>query len=442
MQKYPEWLKITEVIVFFVIIPTIIFYFIALRHPSFLRYSYYFLVSMALLQAFMSYWYDFGAIKRRPYEHNLSYNYSKPVPRTSFLISAYLPNETDVIEDTILNILNNVERPAEGIEVILDYNTPRSTGIEARLRKLSYQHPELILANAYYSRSKSENLNYALDIASGDIIALIDADHLVAPDCLKRAWRWLDGGYDVVQGRCKIRNGDSNGLTALIEVEFESIYGIAHFSKTALFQTGLFGGANGYWKKDILKNIRFRTNVLTEDIDATLRALLSGYHIFHDRTIISTEVAPDNLRQLWYQRKRWAQGWFQCTLMHQAEVLKSKYFNMRQRFVWITLLFWRVFYDLVIHFIYPVLITYWIYIGRIEIPLDWFIVTSLIITFFQAPVEGIVAFKNAVPPKYASRYVYYGLFGFPYHLFKNTIQIVAIRDELFGQKEWVVTTRK
>ncbi|MBF0121812.1 MAG: glycosyltransferase family 2 protein [Candidatus Omnitrophica bacterium] len=220
------------------------------------------------------------------------------------MVSAYLPNELDVVEDTILNILQRVERPAMGIEVFLAYNTPHMEPIELRLRELAYKWPELILANAYGSKSKSENLNYALDMASGEMIVLLDADHLVMPDCLASAWRWLDGGYSAVQGRCKIRNGKASLVSALVEVEFEAIYGISHHSKSWLFDSALFGGANGYWRASVIKKMKFRKDRLTEDIDLTLRATLEGNHLVHDRSIVSTELAPITVGGLWFQRKR------------------------------------------------------------------------------------------------------------------------------------------
>ena len=105
-----------------------------------------------------------------------------PVPKTTFIVSAYLPNELEVIEEALLNILERIQRPDAGIELILAYNTPQMERIEPRLRELAYKWPELILANAYGSRSKSENLNYALEIASGEMIVLLDADHLVTTE--------------------------------------------------------------------------------------------------------------------------------------------------------------------------------------------------------------------------------------------------------------------
>jgi len=394
------------------------------------------------MQAALSYMYSLSAFKRKQFKEMASAKHEQ-VPKTTFIVSAYLPNEIQVIEDTLLNILEKVLRPAGGIEVILAYNTPQLEELELRLRSLAYKWPELILANAYGSKSKSQNLNYALEIASGEMIVLLDADHLVSADCLSRAWRWLDEGYSVVQGRCKIRNGKQSLIAALVEVEFEAIYGVSHYAKSKIFDSTLFGGTNGYWRSRVIKEVKFMPDRLTEDIDATLRAILSGYRIVHDRSIISSELAPQTWAGFWFQRKRWAQGWFQCSLKYQLPIFKYSGLNFFQKFMWTTLLSWRVVYDILGHYLLPIVFAFWLLKGRIIFPMNNFIWFALFFTLFSGPFEAVVAYKNSSLPKASAwQFIFYALFNFPYTMFKNSIQVVAIRDELLGKREWVVSARK
>lgn len=440
-KKGIEWFRIGEVLLLFVALPTLVFLLIAPAWPAFLHFSYYFIITIFAFQGLLSFVNSFSALNRKRFAEQPDIVH-RPVPKTSFIISAYLPNEVAVVRGTIMNIIQNVERPGSGIEVILAYNTPHKEEIEAKLKELAYEYPELVLANAHGSKSKSENLNYALELASGEMIVLLDADHLVEAACLKKAWRWLEKGYDAVQGRCKIRNSADGIIPGIVAVEFEVIYGIMHFAKSKLFDTALFGGSNGYWRAHVLKAIEFRTDRLTEDIDATIRALLKGHRIVHDRSIISTEEAPLTAGSLWHQRKRWAQGWFQVSIYYQLAVFKSQYLNIRQRFLWTTLLWWRVFYDIISHFLFPVVFAYWIYRGRITIPVTPYILFTIIITLSSGPVETIVSYKNAAKPKAAiGQYLFYALITFPYTLFKNTIQTVAILDELRGKRDWIVSER-
>ncbi|MDQ7778719.1 MAG: glycosyltransferase family 2 protein [Planctomycetota bacterium] len=436
-----ELIKVAEILLVFIVLPTAVFYLVARHSPFALAVCYHVIISLFIFQASLSYLQSFGALARRRFKE-LPTAKHQPVPKTTFIISAYLPNEVEVVEETLLNVLQKVERPASGIEVILAYNTPEMVEIETRLKELAYKWPELILANAHGSKSKSENLNYVLELASGGMIVLLDADHIVRPDCLFRAWRWLDEGYDVVQGRCRIRNGHESAISALVEVEFEIIYGISHYAKSLMFDAALFGGANGYWKAPVLKAVKFHPEMLTEDIDATLRTVLSGHRIVHDRSIVSEELAPSTLSRWWHQRKRWAQGWFQCSIKHQWGVLASKFLKFRQKFYWTLLLFWRIFYDVASQFLFPIVFAYWLHKGAVEFPMTPFIWFAIFYTMLSGPVEALAAYKDAVRPiPSLLRYPYYAVVAFPYTLAKNLLQLVSVRDELFGEREWIISAR-
>ncbi|MBN1871440.1 MAG: glycosyltransferase family 2 protein [Candidatus Omnitrophica bacterium] len=436
-----EWPKFLGYLFFAFMLPVLLFVMLGIYFPGGLNGVYYFVIVIFVFQASISYLQTCAGFRRKMFRQSQKAE-DIPVPKTTFLVTAYLPNELDVVEDTLLNILKNTDRPEEGIEVILDYNTPHVEEIETRLRNLAYQWPELILANAYHSRSKSENLNYALDIASGELVVMLDADHIVAHDCIKRAWRWIRKGYDVVQGRCKVRNGKDGVVSTLVEVEFEAIYGISHYAKSLLFDAALFGGSNGYWKASVIKSLKFEKDMLTEDIDITLRAILSGYKIVHDRSILSTELAPTTWGGLWHQRMRWAQGWFQCTVKHQRALLGSKYLSFAQRFWWALLLSYRVFYDVVAHMLVPMLLAYWIDINRIAFPMTRLIWIALFYTVLSGPFEAVAAYKNAASPRSSIlRYGIYMIFLIPFTAFKNMVSVISIWQELRGEKKWVVSER-
>ena len=440
-QVLREWFKILQILIAFILLPTWGFYLLAREWPTVLDVFYHAVVSLLLFQASWNVIHATIALRRKRFRPNDQVGLN-PVPKTSFIVSAYLPNELEVLLETIHHILYNVERPSAGIEVIVGYNTPHMEELELTLRDLVAQHPELILANAYYSESKSANLNYTLDHVSGEMVVLVDADHLVQPDCLSRAWRWLEKGYDVVQGRCHVRNRKESFIASLIEVEFEIIYGIMHPAKSILFDSCLFGGSNGYWRSDVLKKIRFDETKLTEDIDSTLRALRQGHRFVHDRSIVSEELAPTSIGRLWIQRKRWAQGWFQCALTHQIALWWSPYFNLSQKLMWTTLLGWREFYDIFSTMLIPVVLAFWFYAGKSLFPMNAFVLFALAFTMLSGPYDTIVAYKNASRPRADfTRYLTYALCVWFYTIFKTLVHLVAIRDELMGERKWIISPR-
>ena len=441
MRLLKEWFKVAEVLLVLLAVPAAFIYHISFRWPGLLDVSYVAIVGMFILQAALSYGYTTSVLKRKP-SGPFSPAETQPLPKTTFIVTAYLPNEVPVIEATLVNILQNVLRPPAGIEVILVYNTPHAEPLEGKLREMTRQWPELILTNADGSRSKSENLNHALELAHGDMIVLLDADHLVSSDCIAPAWRWMEAGYDVVQGGCKIRNTSGGIVPGIVGIEFEVMYGVHHPARSVLFDTGLFGGSNGYWRAAAIKKIRFDANMLTEDIDTTLRGILAGLRFVHDEAIVSTELAPVTLGGLWFQRKRWLQGWLQCALKYQRAIWKTGHLNLTQKFSWTTQLGCGVVYDLVAFLFFPVVLAIWFHSGRVALPAPAYSVFAFFFILLTGPYQAAVMYRNAVPPRDSAwRYALYIVVSWPYTLFKTVLHMVAIRDELAGERAWTVSKR-
>jgi cellulose synthase/poly-beta-1,6-N-acetylglucosamine synthase-like glycosyltransferase len=365
-----------------------------------------------------------------------------PLPRCTFIVVAYLPNEQDIIIDTLCHILTTTYRPIDGLELILAYNTPINLPIEDDLHLLAQTYPELQLLRVEGSHSKAENLNAALDWVTGEVVCILDADHHPAPDCFFRAWRWLERDYDVVQGRNVIRNHADSLLTQVIAVEFESLYGVSHPAKSFLTDSTIFGGSNGYWRAEVLSRIRFNPIRLTEDIDATLRTLLSGYRITHDRSIIATELAPENFNSFWFQRKRWAQGWLEVSFRYQRRVWRSSHLSLRQKAYWTYLLYYCVIYSLCALQILPLILSLFLYHGYFPPPSDnWYLWMSTLVTFFSGFYQTAVTMKVAAVRYPAIYFAQHAVLIFLYTTLKNMISVVALYDHLNGVNQWVVTPR-
>lgn len=364
-----------------------------------------------------------------------------PVPRCSFLVAAYLPNEQDIILETLRYILNTVERPADGLEVILAYNTPVDLPVEEELHRLTQLHPELRLLRVEGSHSKAENLNAALSLVTGEITCILDADHLPPADCFRRAWRWLENDYHVVQGRNIIRNHNQNLLTQNIAVEFESLYGVSHPAKSFLSDSSIFGGSNGYWRTAVLQRIRFNPAMLTEDIDASMRTLLSGYRILHDRSIITTELAPEDFHSFWFQRKRWAQGWLEVSFKYQRRVWKSKKLTLLQKFYWTYLLYYCVLYSLIALQILPLILSLTFYNGYLPPSDNPYLLLSTVITFASGIYQTLVTMKVSAQRYPGFYFLQHAILIFAYTILKNMIAVVGLYDHLHGYNKWVVTPR-
>jgi CheY-like chemotaxis protein/cellulose synthase/poly-beta-1,6-N-acetylglucosamine synthase-like glycosyltransferase len=364
-----------------------------------------------------------------------------PYPPASAIIAAYLPNEAATVLDTIEAFLC-VEYPGE-LRIILAYNTPRDMPIEATLRELARRDPRFVPLRVHGSTSKAQNVNAALAHARGEFIGVFDADHQPAPQSFTRAWRWLSNGYDVVQGHCLVRNGDESWVARLIAVEFEAIYAVAHPGRARMHDFGVFGGSNGYWRSDVLRETRMHGFMLTEDIDSSLRVTEEGRRIASDPQLVSRELGPVSLKALWNQRMRWAQGWFQVSLKHLPRALASPHLSPRQKLGFAHLLGWREIYPWLSPQMFPI-IAYWLWRGD---ALDWsvpiFVLTTLF-TLSVGPGQTLFAYLLAAPEirRRKGWFLFYlAVSSLFYTEFKNLIARVAAIKELMRERAWKVTPR-
>ena len=369
---------------------------------------------------------------------------AQPFPPASAVIAAYLPNEAATIVETVESFLR-LDYPGE-LEVVLAYNTPHPLPVEDTLRDIARGDPRLVLLPVRGSTSKAQNINAAVTRVRGEFVGIFDADHHPEPDSFRHAWHWLSHGYDVVQGHCLIRNGDSSWVARLVAVEFETIYAVSHPGRTRLYGFGVFGGSNGFWRTDLLARTRMHGSMLTEDIDSTLRALHEGARFAVDRTLISRELAPTMLRPLWNQRARWAQGWLQVSLKYLWGGLRSPVFTLRQKTGLLVLLGWREIQPWLTLQIIPVLLHSVLREGGPG-RLDWAVPVCLLATLLTLSaglVQTGLARRLAAPELRRRRGWFLGyLFvsTFFYTHFKNLVARQAHLKEALGDRQWRVTPR-
>ena len=366
------------------------------------------------------------------------------LPFVSVIVAAYLPNEQDIIVETLEHWLMQVEAPTAGWEVILAYNTPTRLPVEAQLQQLAQRFPALVLLPVAHSTSKAENLNVALQRVQGTMTCIFDADHRPARDCLMRAWAWLRyGDYDGVQGRNAIRNAQDNWLTRIIAVEFECIYGVSHYGRSLLADTALFGGSNGYWNTAAIRAVGFHPARLTEDIDATLRALLQGYRIVHDPNITTTELAPVTLRSLWLQRQRWSQGWMEVSGKYWCGVVRSPHLDQFQKTCWLIMLLYSLYFHTLIWQAIPISLSFALVDPGRDLGLETWNFVLMGVLILSMVVQVIVAIRPRSPgtPLSWGDGATFCLLSPLYFWFKSAIALVAFYNHLCGSRTWHVTQR-
>ncbi|KAJ1624026.1 glycosyltransferase like family 2-domain-containing protein [Pavlovales sp. CCMP2436] len=270
----------------------------------------------------------------------------------SVIVPCFLPNEKSIIHSTIDHICDNVQYPADVVLHVV-YNTPKL--LPAEEAKLAALHGTVhgalkrmvIVHKVEGSRSKAENLNHvigtALDPLESRYVAIFDADHHPDADCLLTLMAFmLQTDADCVQGSTYIRNrswSDHHGrgggcgvlgqmlavlLANVINAEFFVTYFVWMPAIERIGRTGFFGGSVALWRYHSLVNYTFSTELQTEDIECSARAVLAREKIRFCPEARSGELSPANLGSFWRQRVRWATGWDQVSIKYFDAIAASQ----------------------------------------------------------------------------------------------------------------------
>lgn len=238
-------------------------------------------------------------------------------PRVSVLIPAY--NEDRVIARTINSVLAQTY-PNFDVWTIDDGSTD-DTFTHARSASADTRLHVLRQPNA----GKAAALNTGIAHASGDIVVVIDADTILAPNALHHLVRPLsDSRVGAVAGNAKVGNR-VNLLTKWQAVEYVTSQNLDRRAFVMLNCITVVPGAIGAWRRSAITDAGgFCSDTLAEDQDLTMTLLRRGHRVaLADQAIALTE-APEKFDALLKQRFRWSFGTLQCAWKHRSAFLRPR----------------------------------------------------------------------------------------------------------------------
>lgn len=229
-------------------------------------------------------------------------------PSITILVAAY--NEEKSIADTINSIFGQ-NYPGELEVIVIDDGSTDTTAAilnninDPRLR------PLILSKNG----GKSSALNAGLEIASHEIVITVDADTYLYKEALKiLVARYINDPPNTVAvaGAISVRNSRQNIITKFQEWDY--FHGIAVIKRVqSLYQGTLVAqGAFSLYSRDVVREIGGWSNCVGEDIVLSWGMLIRGYRIgYAENAVVFTNV-PENYKQLFQQRRRWARGMFEA----------------------------------------------------------------------------------------------------------------------------------
>ncbi|MBC7110080.1 MAG: glycosyltransferase family 2 protein [Archaeoglobi archaeon] len=253
--------------------------------------------------------------------------------RVSVIIPCY--NEESVIERCVKSVLSSYY---ENKEVIIVYEEDCSDRTPEIAKELSKRYENVRALKNEFHRSKAGALNFGVLNSSGEIIGILDADHIISPDVLSRAVSWLssDRRIGAVDGSCTVRNRGKGILARIYGNEFSAGLDISRFIEELFSGSHLVYGSNVFIRRDVLEEIGgFDPSSIGEDKEISLRLLQRGYRTLLDLGMISMELSPVNIEDWWNQRKRWDRTRFQLIRKYMSLLRKRGRF----KFVGLPILF-------------------------------------------------------------------------------------------------------
>ncbi len=226
-------------------------------------------------------------------------------------VTVQLPifNERFVVERLLRT---TAELDWDDLEIqVLDDSTDETRHIAARVvRELRSQGVEIVhLHRRDRGGFKAGALEAGLATATGEFVAIFDADFLPQPDFLRRAMPCFRADTGMVQARWGHLNRDESWLTRLQAILLDGHFVIEHAARHASGRWFNFNGTAGIWRREAIEDAGgWQHDTLTEDLDLSYRAQLRGWSfVFLPDLVVPAEL-PSSTDAFLAQQHRWAKG--------------------------------------------------------------------------------------------------------------------------------------
>ena len=310
-------------------------------------------------------------------------------PRVTIQLPIY--NELYVVE-RLVEAACNIRYPLELLEIqVLDDSTDQTTEIAAacveQFRQRGFNIHLIHRSNRL--GFKAGALENGLKFATGEFIAIFDADFIPVPNFLEDVIDYFsDQEVGMVQVRWGHINREYSFLTQVESVILDGHFVIEHGGRHFSGRFFNFNGTAGIWRRGAIESAGgWQHDTLTEDTDLSYRAQLAGWKFLYLPHIVCPAELPVEMNSFKSQQARWAKGLIQTAIKLLPRILRSN-------------LGWKVkieaFFHLTANICYPLMIALsflllpamivrfnqgWFQMLYIDLPL-WLASTASVSTFY------------------------------------------------------------
>ncbi len=267
---------------------------------------------LAILSVYGLHRYD---IIRTYFKHRKSATGEPPLrfeqlPPVTIQLPLY--NERYVVERLLEEVLK-IEYPKELLQIqVLDDSTddtaPFAGALAERYRNMGYPIE-------YHHRDnrhgfKAGALQAGLETATGELVAVFDADFCPPPEFLTRTVHFFaDPKVGVVQTRWSYLNRDYNFLTEVEAMLLDGHFILEHGARSRAGYFFNFNGTAGILRRRMIDDAGgWQHDTLTEDSDLSYRAQLKGWRFMYLPGLDCPSELPVEMHGFQVQQSRWAKG--------------------------------------------------------------------------------------------------------------------------------------
>jgi cellulose synthase/poly-beta-1,6-N-acetylglucosamine synthase-like glycosyltransferase len=261
------------------------------------------------------------------------HKYNLPTPLGRFeappRVTVQLPlfNEMNVVE-RLIGAVARLDYPRDRLQIqVLDDSTDETTLIARRCVEhwrsegLDIQHVHRTNRDGF----KAGALENGLGSATGEFVAVFDADFVPPPDFVRRTVSFFtDPEVGMVQVRWEHLNRTASALTQVQSILLDGHFVIEHTARNRSGRFFNFNGTAGIWRRETIADAGgWQHDTLTEDLDLSYRAQLAGWKFVFLPEVAAPAEIPADVSAFKAQQHRWAKGSIQTAMKLLPRIFRS-----------------------------------------------------------------------------------------------------------------------
>lgn len=254
-------------------------------------------------------------------------------------VTVQLPvyNEPFVVE-RLIHTAVDLQYPAHKLQIqVIDDSTDDTT--ERATRLVAYYKERgvdiSLVHRANRDGYKAGALAHALPLASGEFIAIFDADFQPQPDFLQQTIPHFANSpaLGMVQTRWGHLNDGRSPLTSAQAIALDKHFAMEQTVRHRANLFPKFNGAGGVWRRACLEDAGgWESDTVCEDMCLSTRAVLRHWDCLFLDQVESPAELPTTISAYKSQQARWAKGSSQCLLKYGRIIATARRHSLLARF--------------------------------------------------------------------------------------------------------------